>query len=77
MVSMNMRLAEPFKQHAPIQCFPVRHALATAHNATATNTTMRGASEVEDTSKVAAIRECLHGKHMNSVAWCAFFAKAK
>ncbi len=52
------------EQHAPFQCFPRRHAFATAHNATTPN-------EAKYASQVSAIRECLYGKHMKSVAWCA------
>ena len=51
-VSMNMCLAALSEQHAPFQCFPKRHAFATAHNATTPN-------EAEYASQVSAIRECL------------------
>ena len=64
-VSMPMCLAASVKQHAPFQCFPKRHALATAHNATTR-------SDAKYASQVSAIRECLYRKHMKSVAWCGF-----
>ncbi len=64
-VSMNMCLVALSEQHALFQCFPRRHALATAHNATTP-------SEAKHASQVSAIRECLYGKHMKSVAWCEF-----
>ena len=70
MVSMNMCLAVLSEQHAPFQCFPRRHALATAHNATTP-------SEAKYASQVSAIRECLYGKHMKSVAWCEFCKRAR
>ena len=49
---MNMCLAALSEHHAPFQCFPKRHAFATAHNATIH-------SEVKHTSQVSAIRKCL------------------
>ena len=51
-VSMNMCLVALSEQHAPFQCFPKRHAFATAHNATIP-------SEPKNASQVSAIRECL------------------